>query len=87
MYGKDTNRGSHFPVKNEIFFLEYSKTCLKRPLKKETKIGLQYRLSLYTGQKYNRMLQESIMLNGIYFVIYGIISEFTDKGQFQYLTN
>ena len=24
---------------------------------------------------------------GIYFVIYGIISEFTDKGQFQYLTN
>ena len=23
----------------------------------------------------------------IYFVIYGIISEFTDKGQFQYLTN
>ena len=27
------------------------------------------------------------MLKGIYFVIYGIISEFTDKGQFQYLTN
>ena len=26
-------------------------------------------------------------LKGIYFVIYGIISEFTDKGQFQYLTN
>ena len=24
---------------------------------------------------------------GIYFLIYGIISEFTDKGQFQYLTN
>ena len=24
---------------------------------------------------------------GIYFVIYGIISEFTDKGQFQYLRN
>ena len=23
----------------------------------------------------------------IYFVIYGIISEFADKGQFQYLTN
>ena len=23
----------------------------------------------------------------IYFLIYGIISEFTDKGQFQYLTN
>ena len=26
-------------------------------------------------------------VKGIYFVIYGIISEFTDKGQFQYLTN
>ena len=26
-------------------------------------------------------------LKGIYFVIYGIISEFTDKGQFQYLIN
>ena len=24
---------------------------------------------------------------GIYFVIYGIISEFTDKGLFKYLTN
>ena len=28
-----------------------------------------------------------ICIKGIYFVIYGIISEFTDKGQFQYLTN
>ena len=29
------------------------------------------------------------MIKGIYFAIhvYGIISEFTDKGQFQYLTN
>ena len=26
-------------------------------------------------------------LKDIYFVIYGIISDFTDKGQFQYLTN
>ena len=26
-------------------------------------------------------------VKGIYFVIYGIISEFTDKGQFQYITN
>ena len=26
-------------------------------------------------------------LKGIYFLIYGVISEFTDKGQFQYLTN
>ena len=27
------------------------------------------------------------MFKDIYFVIYGIISDFTDKGQFQYLTN
>ena len=27
------------------------------------------------------------IFKGIYFVIYGIISEFTDKGQFQYLSN
>ena len=34
----------------------YSKTCLKRPLKK-TKIGFQDQLSLNAGQKYCRMLQ------------------------------
>ena len=34
----------------------YSKTCLKRPLKKKTKIGFQDRLSLNAGQKYCRML-------------------------------
>ena len=39
----------------------YSKTCLKRPLKKKTKIGFQYRVSLNAGQKYCRMLQESIL--------------------------
>ena len=27
------------------------------------------------------------VIKGIYFVIYGIISEFTDKGQLQYLPN
>ena len=27
------------------------------------------------------------IVKDIYFVIYGIISDFTDKGQFQYLTN
>ena len=26
-------------------------------------------------------------VKNIYFVIYGIISDFTDKGQFQYITN
>ena len=35
----------------------YSKTCLKRPLKKKTKIGFQDQLSLNAGQEYGRMLQ------------------------------
>ena len=35
----------------------YDKTCLKRLLKKKTKIGFQDRLSLNAGQKYCRMLQ------------------------------
>ena len=35
----------------------YSITCLKWPLKKDTKIGFQDRLSLNAGQKYCRMLQ------------------------------
>ena len=39
----------------------YSTTCLKRPLKKKTKIVFQDRLSVNTGQKYCRMLQESIL--------------------------
>ena len=34
----------------------YSKTCLKRPLKKKTKTVFQDRLSLNSGQKYCRML-------------------------------
>ena len=38
-------------------YVEYSKTCLKRPLKKKTKIGFQDRLSLNAGEKYCRMLQ------------------------------
>ena len=37
-----------------------SKPCLKRPLKKNTKIGFQVRLSLNAGQKYCKMLLESI---------------------------
>ena len=35
----------------------YSKTCLKRPLRKKTNIGIQNRLSLNAGQKNCRMLQ------------------------------
>ena len=41
--------------------LDYSKTCFKRPLKKKTKIGFQSLLLLNAGQKYCRMLQESIL--------------------------
>ena len=38
--------------------VQYRKTCLKLPLKKNTKIGFQDRLSLNAGQKYCRMLQQ-----------------------------
>ena len=38
-------------------YIQYSKTCLKRPLKKKTKIGFQDRLSLNAGSKYCRLLQ------------------------------
>ena len=41
--------------------LMYSKTCLKQPLKKKTKIGFKDRISLNAGQKYCRMRQESIL--------------------------
>ena len=37
--------------------LHYSKTSLKRPLKRRSKIDFQDRLSLNAGQKYCRMLQ------------------------------
>ena len=35
----------------------YSKTCLNRSLKKNTKIGFQNQISLNAGQKYCRVLQ------------------------------
>ena len=50
-------------VKHFVAFLQqvyvgfYSKTCLKRPLKKKTKFCFQDGLSLNAGQKYCRMLQ------------------------------
>ena len=37
--------------------IKYSKTCLKRSLKKKSKIGFQDVLSLNAGQKYSRMFQ------------------------------
>ena len=57
----------HFKIifqQNNLGFLKkmhYSKTCLQRPLKKDRKLGFQDRLSLNAGQKYCRMLQESIL--------------------------
>ena len=44
-----------------LIFHNYSKTCLKWPLKKNTISGFQDRLLLNAGQKYCRMLQESIL--------------------------
>ena len=44
-----------------IDHLNYSRTCLKRPLKKKTKIGFLDQVSLNAGQKYCRMLQERIL--------------------------
>ena len=44
-----------------IFTLIYSKTCVKRPLSKRPKIGFQDQFLLNAGQKYCRMLQESIL--------------------------
>ena len=46
--------------KNEdgwTFGLQYSKICVKRPLSKRPKIGLQDKLPHNAGQKYYRMLQ------------------------------
>ena len=37
------------------------KTCVKQPLSKRPKIGFQDQLLLNAGQKYCRMLQESIL--------------------------
>ena len=41
----------------EISIMEYSKTCVKRPLSKRSQIGLKDQLLLNAGQKYCRMLQ------------------------------
>ena len=47
-----TNRSSELTVQ-----LNYSKTCVKRPLPKSPQIGFQDHLWLNAGQKYCRMLQ------------------------------
>ena len=50
-------------VSSRQVLLQYedSETCLKRPLQRRQNIGFQDRLSLNVGQKYCRMLQESIL--------------------------
>ena len=40
-----------------LYFMSYSKPCVKRPLSKRLKIGFQDQLSFNAGQKYCRMLQ------------------------------
>ena len=40
-----------------VYYLEYSKTCVKGPLSKRQKIVFQDQLLLNAGQKYCRMLQ------------------------------
>ena len=40
----------------KLYIKLYSKTCLKRPLKKKTKVVFQDRLWLNAGQKYCRMI-------------------------------
>ena len=42
---------------SSILSTVYSKTCLKQPLKKKTKMGFKDRLLLNAGQKCCRMLQ------------------------------
>ena len=46
VFSKYRRKGSHF-----------SKTCVKGPLSKRPKLGIQDQLSLNAGQKYCRMLQ------------------------------
>ena len=60
MYDTHSLKGQPFVhlYQNVTFIKDlYSKTCLKWPLKKNTKIGFHYQLSLNAGQKYCRMLQ------------------------------
>ena len=40
-----------------LYVNTFSKTCVKQPLSKKTKVGFQDQLSLNASQKYCRMLQ------------------------------
>ena len=64
----------------------YNRTCLKRPLKKKTKIGFKDRILLSAGQKYCKMLQgEHSAIRPVYIesrvcVVKGVV-----KCSFEYL--
>ena len=45
------------------------------------------RLGVSRIQRFNNIKLPVLLFKDIYFVIYGIISDFSDKGQLQYLTN
>ena len=53
----ERNESISFEGLSELHTCIYIKTCLKRPLKKKSKICFQDRLSLNAGPKYCRMLQ------------------------------
>ena len=59
--------------------IAYSKTCLKRTLKKKTKIGFQGRLSLNADQKYCRMLPFRPSLGYILFIKIFVLSIFESQ--------
>ena len=52
-----SSNSEYFEYQDIFLFYMFSKTCLKLPLKRKTKIGFQDRLSLNAVQKYFRMLQ------------------------------
>ena len=57
-FGRRVFRGAQqWPQNKKSSIPLYSKTCLKGQLKKNSKIGFQYQLSLNAGQKHCRMLQ------------------------------
>ena len=50
-------------VSSSFISSQYSKTCLKLPLKRRSKTGFQDPLSLNAGEKYCRMLQDGAFCN------------------------
>ena len=50
---------SQMDIGFDLHILPYSKTCVKQPFSKSSKIGFQDQLWLNAGQKYCRMLQRA----------------------------